>query len=260
MNHDPRRYPADGYCVFRDVLPQDLIVQARAELDALIRSKPDTRPEWLSEPHKDGAFWLELCRQPRVIDAVRQVLGDDLILIMTHLIVKPARDGKKIAWHQDSPTWPQVTGTDITTAWLAIDQADCGNGCMRVIPRSHDGHPSLSMEQDEPGNVFNFKVRVTPEQEASQVPIELAAGDLSLHDSFAIHGSDANTSERRRAGFTMRYANSRTVSVDVARHWTPVFIVSGRADGLSRGYHDLRPGVPTPKLPLPSGNAERAAY
>ncbi len=244
-------FQRDGYCVRRSLLTQPELQAARVALQELIQATPDRRPEWLSEPHLRASYWLELCRHPRVVDAVRQVLGDDLIMIMSHLIVKPAGDGQKIGWHQDSPTWPQITGTEMATAWLAIDRSDCGNGCMRVIPRSHAERQALSMLKDEPGNVFDFRVEVGPELEATQVPIELEAGDISLHDSFVIHGSEANRSDRRRAGYTMRYANSRTVQVDVAKHWSPVYIVSGCMDGLARGYVDFRPGTPLPPLPSP---------
>jgi hypothetical protein len=44
------------------------------------------------------------------------------------------------------------------------------------------------------------------------VPLEMKADSLSLHDSYVLHGSEPNTSERRRAPYTMRYANARTVT------------------------------------------------
>ena len=37
------------------------------------------------------------------------------------------------------------------------------------------------------------------------VPIELGAGEISIHSDLLLHGSDANTSGRRRCGLTLRY-------------------------------------------------------
>ena len=239
LNTAPARFADLGYCVFRGALPPAVMAQAAIELDRLIAAKPDVRPEHLNEPHVESAFWLSLCTQPGVLDAVRTVLGDDLVLIMSHLIVKPAYDGRRVAWHQDQPTWPSVQGTDIVTAWLAIDTVDTGNGCMHVIPRTQQGYRALPMVEDKRDNVFEFGVEVTPELEARKVPIELAIGDLSLHDAYALHGSEANTSPRRRAGFTMRYANARTVRIDTTKHWVPVYVVSGGAPA-EAGYVDLR--------------------
>jgi hypothetical protein len=59
------------------------------------------------------------------------------------------------------------------------------------------------------------------------VPLEMKADSLSLHDSYVLHGSEPNTSERRRAPYTMRYANARTVTVDTREHRVPVYLVRG---------------------------------
>ena len=86
--------------------PEEIVV-ARDHLDAMLSSMPDRQvvykdgehkevaapPEYLTEPHPRHACWLELCRHPRILEAVEQVLGPKLILIMSHLIVKRAGDG-----------------------------------------------------------------------------------------------------------------------------------------------------------------------
>jgi hypothetical protein len=87
------------------------IIEIRKELDTMLTNLPerqivykdggnkevDARPEYLTEPHPKHTFWLELCRHPRILDAVEEVLGPDLILIMSHLIVKRAEDGLAVA-------------------------------------------------------------------------------------------------------------------------------------------------------------------
>jgi ectoine hydroxylase-related dioxygenase (phytanoyl-CoA dioxygenase family) len=243
LNTDPRRFHSDGYCVFPKVAV-DQVVPSREALDKLIAANTNVRPENLSEPHVKDHYWLELCRHPKVVESVQSVLGDDLVLIMTHLIVKPARDGKAIGWHQDKPTWASIQGTDIVTVWFAIDDADTGNGCMKVIPSSQQGFPEMEMIRYKGNDVFDFKVAVSPELERIAVPVELAAGDISIHDSYILHGSDANLSDRRRGGFTMRYANALTTKVDVDKHWVPVYHISGKVGDGIRRVKDLRPGAP----------------
>ena len=60
-----------------------------------------------------------------------------------------------------------------------------------------------------------------------------------------LHGSDANTSGRRRAAYTMRYANARTVQVNTAEHWVPAYLVRGEAN--NPDYIDIRPSQPLPE-------------
>ena len=244
LNSDSRQFSTEGYCVFPGVLTEQEVADARAALDRLMAENKDVRPEYLTEPHAKNLFWLELCRHPKIIEAVKKVLGENLVLIMSHLIVKPAREGKKVAWHQDRPTWASVKGTDIVTVWLAIDNADTGNGCMKVIPSSQQGFPEMEIVYQKGEDVFNLKVEVSPELEKQAVPIELAAGEISIHDSYILHGSDENFSDRRRAGYTMRYANALTTRIDTDNHFVPIYQLSGEAGANIPKYKDIRPGMP----------------
>lgn len=252
-------YPQEGFCLFRNILNTQEIIETRKELDAMLANLPerqivykdgenkevDARPEYLTEPHPKHTFWLELCRHPRILDAVEEVLGPDLILIMSHLIVKRAEDGLAVAWHQDNTYWHSVQGTDVTTVWLAIDDTDRANGCMQVIPCSHEGYPELDKVSTGGDDLLGLSVEVTPEMASAAVCLEMNAGSLSVHDSFVLHGSEANTSGRRRAAYTMRYANTKTVQVDTTEHWVPVYVVRGELS--NPNYIDIRPGQQLPK-------------
>lgn len=258
-NTNAADYNAAGYCLFREVLDPEEVRGVNAELDSLVRNMPDTmvvykdgknqevpaRPEYLTEPHASNNAWLELCRHPRILDAVEAVLGPDLILIMSHVISKRPGDGLPVAWHQDNTYWHSVQGTDVCTVWLAIDDADSDNGCMNVIPCTQADHPDLEKISTGGEDLLGTTVAVSQLQAGQAVAIELKAGDLSIHDSFIIHGSEANHSGRRRAGYTMRYANAATVAVDMDEHWVDVYRVRGNPQAGEKCI-DLRPGKPVP--------------
>lgn len=260
MNKDPKRFAALGYCVFENCLSAGEVQGARHALDRLIAEMPaeqevfsggamvkkKARTEYLTEPHARHAFWLELCRHPAILSAVESVLGPDLILIMSHLIVKSPYDGLAVKWHQDNTYWPSVDGTDVATVWLAIDDVDRENGCMKVIPSSHEGYKELETRETDGEDLLGVETVVPPAMEAAAVPLSLRAGSLSVHDSFILHGSDANTSARRRAGYTMRYANLRSVNIDTTKHWVDVYLVKGGEGNPPHGYIDLRAGCPNP--------------
>ncbi len=260
-NTDVTRYAAEGYCLFRDVLSESEIEVARVELNTMLANLPerqvvykdgenkevDARPEYLTEPHPKHPFWLELCRHPCVLDAVEAILGADLILIMSHLIVKRAEDGLPVAWHQDNTYWHSVQGTDVSTVWLAIDDTDRTNGCMQVIPCTHEGYPEMEKVSTGGDDLLGLTVEATSEMESAAICLEMNAGSLSMHDSFVLHGSEANTSGRRRAAYTMRYANANTVTLDTDEHWVPVYLVRGEAGENTYRYVDIRPSQPLPE-------------
>jgi ectoine hydroxylase-related dioxygenase (phytanoyl-CoA dioxygenase family) len=113
-------------------------------------------------------------------------------------------DGKRVAWHQDASYWP-LDRSKTVTVWLAIDDADVGNGCMRFLAGSHEfGHLTYRPNTPEEHNVLDQTVD-NAEQYGTPIDDELRAGEVSIHSDLLLHGSEANDSDRRRCGLTLRY-------------------------------------------------------
>jgi non-haem Fe2+, alpha-ketoglutarate-dependent halogenase len=122
----------------------------------------------------------------------------------SHFFCKMPGDGKRVSWHQDSSYWP-LTPSMAVTAWLAIDDATIENACMRFIPGSHHlGHLTYTLSENDEANVLNQTV---PDAETlgRPVDVELKAGEISIHSDLLLHGSEANQSNKRRCGLTLRY-------------------------------------------------------
>jgi ectoine hydroxylase-related dioxygenase (phytanoyl-CoA dioxygenase family) len=120
-------------------------------------------------------------------------------------------DGKTVSWHQDSSYWP-LTPSKAVTVWLAIDDADRENACMKFIPGSHNyGHLTYKMTEDSGSNVLNQEVE-NAEGIGEPVYDELKAGEISIHSDLLLHGSEANSSTRRRCGLTLRYCPADVVA------------------------------------------------
>lgn len=171
-----------------------------------------------------GRVW-DIVTNPRIVALVQDILGENVVGWGSHFFCKMPRDGKAVAWHQDASYWP-LTPTRALTVWLAIDDADVENACMRFIKGSHHfGH--MTFRPSEPGehNVLNQTIE-NPEQYGEPVDDCLKAGECSIHSDLLLHGSEANLSDRRRCGLTIRYAAS-----DVKAHlgWNAKGVwVSGR--------------------------------
>ncbi|MDA0578363.1 MAG: phytanoyl-CoA dioxygenase family protein [Verrucomicrobia bacterium] len=250
-------YARLGYAIIKDGLPEEIMQRAVSELAADIQDRcveQGMRMERLYEPHanaKNWKFWLELCRHPQALEKVSQQMQcEELVLLMSHLIVKPPYDGMRVHWHQDNTYWKSVVGTDVCTVWLAIDDVDKENGCMYVIPTTHASHEEMEMiPTTGEDDLLKVTLNVTEETAAKAVACILRSGQFSIHDSFIIHGSAPNTSPRRRAGYTMRYGNPATVKVDLNAHWVPVYYVRGSGENLKEGMIDLRAGRALPESP-----------
>ena len=241
LNRDPRRFARDGYCVFPQVFDDAGVAGNRRLLDEATDSGALDRPEYLSEPHTRDGRWLDVCRYPPLLDAVQTVLGPNLILVYSSVFIKPPHGSERVSWHQDNTYWPSVHGTDVVTAWLAIDDADAANSAMQVIPCSHTGYREYATEASGTDDMLSKRAVITAELERSAVTLEMPAGALSIHDSFLLHGSGSNRTSRRRAGYTIRYCSTGSAWVDVETHPIPVYLVRGEAGARGERYVDARP-------------------
>jgi len=213
-------YRSEGWVIPRYRLPSARIALMAAALETLLRDNPRVRPEKLVSAHVEGdngegvrgsRAFLDLARDPEIVELVSGVIGEDVILWGCHVFCKPAAEGFETPWHQDGHYWP-IRPLANCTVWVALEDSTIENGCLRVIPRSHIGqrlHPHL--HEDRTDLTLNQRMAAGSFDEASAVDLELQAGQMSLHDVYMIHGAKPNTSGKRRTGAALRYMPATSV-------------------------------------------------
>jgi non-heme Fe2+,alpha-ketoglutarate-dependent halogenase len=147
----------------------------------------------------------ELLHEPRILDYVADLIGPNIVSIMTHYFSKEPGDEQQVVWHQDASYWP-LTPSKVVTVWLAIDDAEEANGAMQFVPGSHR-HGQIPFEHSaaEEKNVLGQSVRDPEAFGGAPVSVCLKAGQISIHTDLLLHGSAPNRSSRRRCGLTLRY-------------------------------------------------------
>jgi chlorinating enzyme len=150
--------------------------------------------------------WLnDLVRQQRIVDAIEDLYGADLLCWTTNFFIKEARDPAFVSWHQDSTYWG-LSKPDVVTAWVALTASNDANGAMKVIPGTHLLDQVPHRDTFSKNNLLTRGQEVAVDVDASQaVTIELQPGEMSLHHVRIIHGSEPNPSSDRRIGFAIRY-------------------------------------------------------
>ena len=215
-------YRREGWVVPRFRLPAARVAAMVDALETLLRQNPGVRPEKLVSAHIEGnatgdngegvrgsRAFLDLARDPEIVELVSGVLGEDVILWGCHVFCKPAVEGYETPWHQDGHYWP-IRPLATCTAWVALEPSTVENGCLRVIPRSH-AERRLHDHLHEDRTDLTLNQRLAHVDEAAAVDIELQPGEMSLHDVYMIHGARANTSGKRRTGAALRYMPSTSV-------------------------------------------------
>jgi hypothetical protein len=196
----------NGYLMPLRVFDAAEAVEIRAYFDGLLARTLSAggNSYSISTAHLRYGRVYDLLTHPRIVAFVRDLLGDDVIGWGSHFFCKMPGDGKRVSWHQDASYWP-LTPSKTVTAWLAIDDASVENACMRYIPGTHRlGHLTYTLREDDDSNVLNQTVEGA-ERLGEPVDVELLAGETSLHSDLLLHGSEANRSDRRRCGLTLRY-------------------------------------------------------
>jgi len=219
----------DGYLTGMRIFSEKEITEIRRYFDELLAQTLAAGGDSysISTAHLRFGRVYDILTDRRIVDRVKDLLGEDVIAWGSHFFCKMPGDGKRVSWHQDSSYWP-LTPSKAVTAWLAIDDASVENACMRFIPASHHlGHLTYTLSETDEANVLNQTV-VGAETLGQPVDDELKAGEISIHSDLLLHGSEANQSSKRRCGLTLRYCPS---SVRAELGWNAKgVIVSGRDD------------------------------
>ena len=156
------------------------------------------------KPHLLFTWLNDLIRHPRILDAVEDIIGPDILCWGRTFFTKEARN-PAMFWHQDSTYWG-LEPPDIITAWVAFTDSNAANGAMRVIPATHKMDQVPHRDTFAAGNLLSRGQEIEVEvNERDAAMLELAAGEMSLHHVRLIHGSDPNPSADRRIGFAIRY-------------------------------------------------------
>lgn len=118
----------------------------------------------------------------------------------SELFKKPKKSGLKAAPHQDDYYWNVKDNRGITF-WIALDKANKKNGTMYYYTSSHKlglVKHKASFGKGTSQTVENKKIFKNFKKDY----LNLDVGDAAVHTSLVIHGSEKNSSQFNRAGWT----------------------------------------------------------
>ncbi len=200
-------YNSQGFLMPFDGLQADEARELRAFFDGVLAAFLELgRSSYsINTAHLRFKRIYELVQHPAIVAPVADLLGPNVVCWGSHFFCKMPKDGKRVPWHQDSTYWP-LSPTKTVTVWLAIDDADPENANMKFIPRSHL-HGLIDYDQtNDADTVLDLAVRNPHSYGEGELDVALKAGQFSMHSDLLLHGSEANQSDRRRCGLTIRYA------------------------------------------------------
>ena len=210
----------NGFLVVRQVIPEDVLAELRKGTEKLQERYKDYRREtniyytsadtktfdemmdgsgaansqsekvlWRVDKLDDKLSEVELLKElPFVHNAMKALLGDNLLQYNESFVTKPPRIGQMVHWHQDPSFKIKKTPDPISTCDVYLDKADEENGCLWVVPESHKkGAIDVKPLVEKHG----FKI-------PGAIAVRMNPGDVAFHDNGCLHGSMENRTDRQR--------------------------------------------------------------
>jgi ectoine hydroxylase-related dioxygenase (phytanoyl-CoA dioxygenase family) len=118
---------------------------------------------------KGNLACLELLGATFILETAAAICGPDFFLIQEFAVIKMLGDNTPVLWHQDM--LHQRTGQCFTMG-IYLDNAEAGDGALRVIPQSHTSDKHICALQYEPF-----------------IEVAMKAGDILVHDMMLAHSS-----------------------------------------------------------------------
>ena len=224
-----REFDRDGYAVARGFIGADEAAEVGRQIERFIAEVLPGQSETLAfyevvgEPEtimrlqgmdKYDDYFRDLYHAPRMVEVASELLGAEVAARNLQWFNKPPRVGSVTPPHQDG-FYFMLEPNEAVTLWLALDEVDESNGCVRYVSGSH----RRGMRPHQRSNVVGFSQGISDYGEADQLaetPILAAPGDLFAHHCMTIHRADANRSERPRAALGFVY-DLATATRDAAR-------------------------------------------
>lgn len=161
---------------------------------------------------------LELAIDPRVLDIVEALIGPNILLWNSTYIIKEPRTPAHVSWHQDLAYWG-LSGNDQISMWLALSPANEANGCMCLVPGSHQAGRRDHRIVDSKTNLLFQGQTVEGVDESQAVYCPLLPGEASFHHGWTVHSSLPNRSDERGIRNSIACIGRRSATLDTAWLW-----------------------------------------
>lgn len=216
LNAAKAEYDQRGFVIIPNFLTLPELAEVQSELDRYISQVvpglPDShafyqdrsRPETLKQMQfmQVDPFFQSYTRHTKWKRLAETLIGEAADCESPEWFNKPAGVEHPTPPHQDNYYF-NLQPANVITIWMALDNVDDENGCLRYVPGSHQ----QGFRPHGRSNVLGFSQGITdygPVDYETEVKIHLRPGDAVAHHGMTIHRAEPNRSaSRNRRAFAM---------------------------------------------------------
>lgn len=220
-----RFFHENGYLIVHDLFTAAEVDAMRRSMDTLLRDPQscDHRVHFTSDgvpapsdptnPRRiwrimdlpwAGDIWFQLLAEPRIVDAMVDLLGPNINFHNGKAILKPAYHKNTQGWHQDFP-YERHTEPDLAAAIIYLHDVALGQGATAIAPGTHTSGewPHSSSEE---GLLYIPDERVDGEV----VHVEGKAGTVAFIHVLVVHRAGDNNTDHTKCAVINEYKTAET--------------------------------------------------
>lgn len=226
---EKRSYDQHGFVIVRQLLKHTDFAELRENLDRyvgdVVPTLPDadafyqdrTRPETLKQLQRMGvdAYFRDYLQHAAWTALAEALVGEPVTADQPEWFNKPPGTNHVTPPHQDNYYFC-LAPSNVVTIWMALDDVDAENGCLRYVAGSH----LRGFRAHGKSKILGFSqgiIDYTPDDFTREVAIPLQPGDVVAHHGMTIHRADANISAtRHRRSFAIVFKGESCQRDEVA--------------------------------------------
>lgn len=209
---DIERFRTEGFFVAPDLFSPAECDHAlshieRAAFELALGEASDGPLSYRPMMHLASPELTAIATDSRWAPIVLPLLGTgDARLYWEQAVSKPPQARTELPWHQDNGYTPLIP-EEYVTCWLALDDANLDNGCLWLIPASHDS----GTKRHDNGGSGPFRVGHSgPAEDGMAVPVSL--GSVLVFSSLIMHRSGPNVTDGSRRAWIIQFCPAKARS------------------------------------------------
>ncbi|RKX34697.1 MAG: hypothetical protein DRP71_06250 [Verrucomicrobia bacterium] len=167
-------------------------------------------PRKIDNPFLKSAVFRRAALNEKMRGVLEGLLGRTPLLARDQIFMKPPRFGSAKPYHQDNAYFLCSPPDDVITAWIALDDVDGENGCLRYIDGSH--RLGLVPHEPIPGEPHNKAPRADMVDLSRESLGCVRKGGVLIHHGWVLHTSHRNESDRWRRAYATHWVTDRCTS------------------------------------------------
>ena len=214
-----RGYRDDGFLRLGRVLTDEGLETMREQCMSAWRAEKgdfDPAKTWLqnallNDIHHGAGIVRRLYFHGPLVDVAEQLVGPNLKGATSQLTFKIRGNTKPFGWHQDNG-YGELEPYNSLTTLTALDDTDEENGCLWIIPASHQrGQLAAGLSAQDKQAEISIELDI---DESKAIPVLMKAGEAVVFHCWTLHKSEGNRSrDRDRRILFLRYADANAVEV-----------------------------------------------